>query len=212
MKSLVKAHIINQTTFHRCSQEIRPLITVTNHLSALDDPLLFGLLSHDIYIQPHRMRWTLGSRSICFKNRLRSAFFGRGNVIPTHRGDGIFQPAVDTAIRILNEGGWIHIFPEGCINESNLELIRFRWGIGRLVLETKTAPVILPIWHDGFQKLKPLNQMKIIPGHSLTVVFGDPIDSSLLRQEVQSMSSENARSYIAAQIQLAVHQLKVNHQ
>ena len=34
--------------------------------------------------------------------------------IPIVRGDGVYQKAVDYCINLLNEGAWIHVFPEGC--------------------------------------------------------------------------------------------------
>ena len=34
--------------------------------------------------------------------------------IPILRGDGVYQKAVDYCIALLNEGAWIHVFPEGC--------------------------------------------------------------------------------------------------
>ena len=33
--------------------------------------------------------------------------------IPIVRGDGVYQKAVDCCIAVLNDGGWIHVFPEG---------------------------------------------------------------------------------------------------
>ena len=33
--------------------------------------------------------------------------------IPIIRGDGVYQKAVDYCITLLNEGAWIHLFPEG---------------------------------------------------------------------------------------------------
>jgi monolysocardiolipin acyltransferase len=36
-----------------------------------------------------------------------SKFFSLGQVIETVRGGGIFQPAIDDAIRKLGEGEWV---------------------------------------------------------------------------------------------------------
>jgi len=62
-----------------------------------------------------------------------SKFFSNGQVIETVRGGGIYQPAVDTAIKRIEQGGWIHIFPEGKVNQSKSNpaggLHRFKWGV-----------------------------------------------------------------------------------
>lgn len=83
-----------------------------------------------------------------------SAFFRKGQVLETFRGQGIFQPAVDTAISKLNDGAWvgshlwlkfqrssqrflvwqIHFFGEGKVNQPGNSsekpmLLRFKWGV-----------------------------------------------------------------------------------
>lgn len=44
---------------------------------------------------------------IMFTNRWFSRFFNNGQVIETIRGGGIFQPAVDKAIKLLQDGEWV---------------------------------------------------------------------------------------------------------
>jgi hypothetical protein len=43
--------------------------------------------------------------------RLYSTFFRMGQTIETFRGKGIYQPAVDTAIDMLNQGCWVREAP-----------------------------------------------------------------------------------------------------
>lgn len=79
-----------------------------------------------------------------------SALFKRGQVISTDRGRGIFQPALDTAISKLEQGQWVHMFPEGYVNLSRkMVLRRFKWGLSRLLLESKHRPRVVPIWIEG---------------------------------------------------------------
>lgn len=81
---------------------------------------------------------------------LFSYAFNKGQVISTDRGRGIFQPALDTAISKLDAGQWVHLFPEGYVNLSRrMVLRRFKWGLSRLLLETKKAPRVVPIWIEG---------------------------------------------------------------
>jgi monolysocardiolipin acyltransferase len=44
---------------------------------------------------------------IMFTNSFLSRFFTLGQVIETHRGGGIFQPAIDQAVKRLQEGNWV---------------------------------------------------------------------------------------------------------
>lgn len=49
---------------------------------------------------------------IMFTNPYFSRFFTLGQVIETYRGGGIFQPAVDEAVRLLQSGEWVSVaFP-----------------------------------------------------------------------------------------------------
>jgi monolysocardiolipin acyltransferase len=64
---------------------------------------------------------------------MHSAFFTAGQVIETVRGGGIYQPAVDKAVQLLQNGEWIHIFPEGRVNQESINpeggLLPFKWGM-----------------------------------------------------------------------------------
>ncbi|KAI1911971.1 Lyso-phosphatidylcholine acyltransferase [Ophidiomyces ophidiicola] len=89
----------------------RGLITVSNHISVMDDPIMWGTIplhNHWGYKSFNR-RWAFGSHDICFSNRGLSAFFTLGQVLPTHRLNhstygGLFQPTVTQAIRLLSKG------------------------------------------------------------------------------------------------------------
>ncbi|KAI6246927.1 hypothetical protein HI914_04997 [Erysiphe necator] len=85
----------------------RGLVTVSNHISVVDDPLIWGVLPFSHTFNPSNLRWSLGSYDICFKSRLLSAFFNFGQVLPTHRSThskygGLFQPTISQAIRLLS--------------------------------------------------------------------------------------------------------------
>ncbi|KAI5863239.1 hypothetical protein GGS23DRAFT_568878 [Durotheca rogersii] len=85
----------------------RGLITVSNHLSVLDDPLIWGVLPLRYGFNPSNHRWSLGAHDICFNNKVLGAFFSAGQVLPTHRAQhsphgGLFQSTVPQAIRLLS--------------------------------------------------------------------------------------------------------------
>ncbi|KAF1917489.1 hypothetical protein BDU57DRAFT_513778 [Ampelomyces quisqualis] len=91
----------------------RGLITVSNHISVMDDPLLWGVLPMSYIFNPDNHRWGLGSYDLCFTNKGLSSFFTFGQVLPTHRRmhspfGGLFQPTVTQAIRLLSRGPFLH--------------------------------------------------------------------------------------------------------
>ena len=47
------------------------------------------------------------ARDIMFTNPFFSKFFDLGQVINTERGGGVFQPAVDQAVKLLQDGEWV---------------------------------------------------------------------------------------------------------
>ncbi|KAG8725354.1 hypothetical protein FRC09_001704, partial [Ceratobasidium sp. 395] len=158
------------------------VITVSNHISVVDDPLAWGALpAGKCILNPRNMRWTLGAQDIMFTNPVHRWFFRNGQVIETVRGGGVHQPAVDLAVEKLNAGAWIHIFPEGKVNQEAFEpggqLLRFKWGVGRMIMSTTKTPTIIPMYISGFHKVMPEpRRFKFIPrpGHHITITFGDP--------------------------------------
>jgi len=144
----------------------------------------------------------LGASEIIFLNPLFSEFFRRGQVLETFRGRGIYQPAVDFAIDRLDQGGWVHLFGEGKINPPSdyvqdatgkVTMPRFRWGVGRMLMDTK-VPVVIPIWLTGFDNLMPVNRpapYKYFPrlGVELSVTVGEPIPSSHLTEALAPLDN-----------------------
>lgn len=85
----------------------RGLLTVSNHISVLDDPVVWGVLPLSYAFNPNNLRWTLAAHDICFANPTFSAFFTAGQVLPCHRlkhspHGGLFQPSLTQAIRLLS--------------------------------------------------------------------------------------------------------------
>ncbi|CAH8498991.1 unnamed protein product [Heterobilharzia americana] len=136
----------------------QPLITVSNHHSCLDDFFLNGSLLTLRHIANVTMcRWCLTAVDICYTTWFYSQFCFWFRGIPvwrkvrdplsgkiTHFGGGVYQPSMDFCIDLLNSGQWIHVFPQD--------------------------PIVLPIWHCGFDELNPSE----VPKSSVTLsrIFG----------------------------------------
>jgi monolysocardiolipin acyltransferase len=131
------------------------------------------------------MRWALGAEELLFNNLLFRAFFTAGRVLAVRRGHGIMQPNITRAIDLLDTGHWVHVFPEGrCNPDSNQLKDRLRWGVGKLILETKQPPLLVPIIHQGMEHIKPLNTWFPRIRKSLTITIGEPLETINLRNRL----------------------------
>jgi len=163
--------------------------TVSNHISTLDDPVIWGVLPTRYYLRADTTRWALGASEVIFTNPIFSTLFRLGQTLETFRGQGVYQTSVNTAIEKLNMGHWVHLFSEGGIkqpdaykkdNNGYASLPRFKWGVGRILMDSKIPPIVVPMWITGFDKLMPEGRgfpWKFIPKvpAQLGINFGQPI-------------------------------------
>ena len=64
------------------------------------------------------MRWTLSAADVMFQRPLYNHLSALGRGVPTERGVGVYQRAMDFAVERMNCGHWVHVFPEGGHNHS----------------------------------------------------------------------------------------------
>lgn len=93
-----------------------------------------------------------------------------------------FQEGIDYSIDRLNEGDWVHIFPEGKVN-GDKKHIRLKRGVGRMIMECKEEPLVLPLFHTDMEEVLP-NQAPYRLKFGKNVVFnvGELINFSDLRR------------------------------
>ncbi|KAF8603296.1 acyltransferase-domain-containing protein [Ceratobasidium sp. AG-I] len=183
------------TALDETNRNGRGIITVSNHISVVDDPLVWGALpAGKCILTPRNMRWTLGASDIMFTNPVYGWFFRNGQVIETVRGAGVHQPALDIAVAKLNSGAWVHVFPEGKVNQESCkpdgQLLRFKWGVGRLIMSTIETPTIIPMYISGLHKVMPEpRRFKFLPrpGHHISITFGDPAAPTQRAEELVRM-------------------------
>ncbi|XP_078340785.1 tafazzin-like [Crassostrea virginica] len=156
----------------------RSLITYCNHDSCIDDPTTLAMMKWRQVLNGKRLRWVLVADEICFTSKVMALFFSLGKAIPVIRGEGIYQTPMDFALDKIDQGGWVHIFPEGKINLEKT-YIRFKWGIGRLLTEAQQCPIVLPYAHVGMDDALP-TKTPYIPRikQKITILVGNPIDFS----------------------------------
>lgn len=153
----------------------RGMITVSNHTSVFDDPVLQSSITKFLW-NPDHMRWGICKESICFHTTAASTFVGAGKVLPIKVGAGVEQKAFKALGRRLAEGEWVHIYPESaCIQSGSLgrgqfygcrevekarEIGLLKWGVGKLAARTAfqsgaLPPLIIPYYHVGMDLIKP---------------------------------------------------------
>lgn len=157
------------------------------------------------------MRWSLAANDICFTNAVHSKFFSLGKCIPVIRGSGVFQDAINFCIECLKKGEWVHVFPEGKVNMTK-EVLRLKWGVGRMIFESPITPIIIPIWHIGMDDVLPNTPPYILRlRKKLTFNYGKPIDLSEMVQKLreQQASDMEARKVITDYIQEVLYKLKL---
>lgn len=198
------ASLFNSTSVQNADTLIRlvrsrppgiPLITVSNHMSTLDDPVMWGFKGFPS-MDAKLARWVLAAEDICFKNALLSYFFRLGKCIPITRGAGIYQEHMNEALERLSDGAWLHTFPEGKVSQEDSPITRLKWGTASLIVRAPVTPIVLPIVHHGLEEVMPENffvgRRPPFPlwNKKIKIVVGEPIEFDLpkLRQEAVSTS------------------------
>ncbi|GAV70632.1 Acyltransferase domain-containing protein [Cephalotus follicularis] len=191
----------------------KPLITVSNHVASLDDPLVISsLLPIRVLLDAKNLRWTLCASDRCFRNPVTSAFFKSVKVLPVARGDGLYQKGMDMAVSKLNSGGWVHIFPEGGRSRDGGKTMgSSKRGVGRLVLDADNIPIVIPFVHTGMQEIMPIGANFPRVGKTVTVLVGDPIrfDDLVSADRMENLSRGKLYDAVASRIGCRLHELKV---
>ncbi|OIV93815.1 hypothetical protein TanjilG_03778 [Lupinus angustifolius] len=196
---------LNTTTVHNSDTLLRllrsrpptvPLITVSNHMSTLDDPFLWGFKGFPIF-DAKLARWVLAAEDICFRNDFYSYIFRVGKCIPITRGGGIYQEHMNEALERLNNGEWLHTFPEGKVYQDDTPIRRLKWGTASLIVRAPVTPIVLPIVHHGFQEVMPekfmFGRRPLLPlcNKKIDIIIGDPIEFDLPKMKQMAISNSH---------------------
>lgn len=190
----------------------KPLVTVSNHVASVDDPLVIAsLLPPSAMLDARNIRWTLCATDRCFKNAVLSTFFRCVKVLPVSRGDGIYQKGMDMALSKLNNGGWVHIFPEGSRSRDGGKTMgTAKRGVGRLVMDADKIPIVIPFVHSGMQEIMPIGSNFPKIGKKVTVVVGDPILlEDLIVDDTENTSRVILYDAVSSRVSHRLRELKI---
>jgi monolysocardiolipin acyltransferase len=172
------------------------MLTISNHLSVMDDPGLWAALLPWWRFRPNQMRWNLCTDDVFFFHPLLSKIIAAGNVFPLDRSGSLEQPLFKCYQDKLNTGSWVHIFAEGRVwqewrfENNEQRLGPFKIGVGKLIAHSVNNPLIVPMYHKGLDQIIPEKILKdkkkrkastpisLIPriGKNVEVYIGKPID------------------------------------
>ncbi|KAH1043800.1 hypothetical protein GLYMA_09G195000v4 [Glycine max] len=147
-----------------------PLITVSNHMSTLDDPVMWGFKGFPIF-DTNLARWVLAAEDICFRNALYSYIF-RLHTFPEGK---VYQE--DAPIRQL-KWGTASLIVRAPITPIVLPIVHH--GFHEVMPENymfgKRPPI--PLWNK-----------------KIHIVIGDPIEFDLPAMRQKAISQSRNESF-----------------
>ena len=149
------------------------LIVASNHLSYFD----VLNLTHFLFKNGRAPRY-LGKVGV-FKVPIIGRIILASGQVPVERETPNAGKAVDHAMRLLQTGHLLGVYPEGTLTRDldHWPMIA-KTGLARLALSTNTP--VIPIAQWGSQVLMPTysKKLKIFPRTKITIVAGKPVDLS----------------------------------
>ena len=158
----------------------RPLVTVSNHRSTLDDPtVLSAMMPLSLFFTESRhgrMRWTLCANDMCHINKLLCNFFLSGKTLPIVRGAGHHQPVLDLVARQLRDrGDWLHVFPEGRVRQDG-QMNPLKSGLASILCDVADkGPIVVPFHHSGMQDVIRAHTARPRVNNRIRIAVGEPI-------------------------------------
>lgn len=123
-----------------------PYILVANHQGWSDAFLLLALLPSKPRL--HFIADRAETMTLWWKRLILRSL---GVVVAVDREQRSDRRAIETALRILEGGGVLGLFPEGRVSHAEAQLGPFRRGVGYLALKAQ-VPVV-PVWLRGTAEL-----------------------------------------------------------
>jgi len=171
-----------------------PVLLASNHLSFVDSIVI-------PLVAPRRVVF-LAKAEYFTGHGLRGAWmrwlFTAVGAVPIQRGTaGAAQGALNSALKILNDGLAFGIYPEGTRSRDG-RLYRGRTGVAWLAL-TAGCPVV-PVALSGTQDIQPVGS-RIPRIAKISIRFGEPLDFSHLRDAKPGPARREVTDTVMAAIQ-----------
>jgi 1-acyl-sn-glycerol-3-phosphate acyltransferase len=175
-------------------------IVVVNHISNVD-PLVVGTFLVRNQILPRFL-----AKDSLFGKPVIGAILRGASQIPVHRQTMEAGDALDAAVKAIDEGAVVVIYPEGTITaDPELWPMSGKTGAGRLALRTG-CPVI-PVGQWGAQEIlygRKRGVPRFLPRKRISMLVGEPVALDDLRHGNSGQTREATRRIMAAITELVV--------
>lgn len=166
------------------------VLLVANHISHLDPPLVAASCARKVYF--------LAKKEL-FKNGFIGWFMTASGQIKVDRGKGL--AAVEVAVKTLNAGRCICIFPEGTRSRTG-QMQQPHTGI--VVIASKVNVPIVPILVEGtYQMMPPKTKFPKLFSR-IKITYGEPF---YLSEEQKDLSSKDKMRETAGAIMDKIRQV-----
>ncbi|MCO4748088.1 MAG: 1-acyl-sn-glycerol-3-phosphate acyltransferase [Proteobacteria bacterium] len=174
MRVLNHTEFMHLDNFTQAQASGRGVLTLSNHVSIFDDPLLTACFSTTRWPD---MRWAAVDVLNFFSDEFKAAIFNGGKAVPIIRGGGIDQPGMTFMKERLAAGDWVHVFPEGTRTRHDAaHMGPLKPGFAHLIKATQ--PLVLPFHHRGMHEVLPVGGRIPKMGKRVVVRFGEVVDSA----------------------------------
>ena len=162
--NLAFTRLFHQVTIRRpaCLPRRGPAILVSNHISGLDPLLLQSCCDRLVSFMMAREYYELKGLNWIYRTV---------EAIPVERS-GRDMAAMRGAIRALEDGNVVGVFPEGKISPTR-ELLPFQTGVALMAI--RAGVPVYPVYVDGSQRGKEMVPALIKPNRA-TIAFGLPVE------------------------------------
>lgn len=180
------------------------IIVASNHISYLD--VLF--FTHFLYRNGRAPRY-IGKEGV-FKVPVIGKIILAAGMVPVARESKDASKALDHAVRLLEVGHCVGVYPEGTLTRDpdGWPMVA-KTGLARLAIATKTP--IIPIAQWGSQIVMPTYEKKIkfFPRTPIKVLVGDPIDLSAWHgKEGDPEALRDATAFVMRELTTLLEQLR----
>lgn len=157
-----------------------PAILVCNHISGID-PLIIQSVSPRVII------WMMAREYYDIK--LTHWVFRRAESIPVER-TGRDLASTRSAMRALEAGRVLGVFPEGKIESEGRELLPFQTGVA--LMSIKTHVPVYPAYIDGTSRGRSMLPAFLIPNR-IRLAFGPPVSLQGFATDRESLDRATQR-------------------